>query len=126
MKQIAIAITILFTLGLSGPAIAGPMEPSDTSQRVDGSVVKATPSKGVFDVLGGKAKLEPDIRRSEPMLVRYTRTMAPPIDPKQPPLVIDPPIIAGTIREDPPGTGLKREKKKSKKKNWLQRKLFGS
>lgn len=104
MKHKAFAIAALtalglFALGLSGVATAGPTK------------------------LGNAISVSPSPSR---IPVRLTSTLAPRLDASQPQVVIDRPILAGTIREDPPGTGLKRDNQKHKKKNWLQRKLFGS
>jgi hypothetical protein len=114
MKHIAVAFVALLTLGSAGVATAVPAESDDSalfSQLVEAvSVDSDGPS--ALDLIGDKS-------------VAMVTSMAPRIDESQPSVKIAPPIVAGTVREDPPGTGIKPASSKEKKRGWLQRKLFG-
>lgn len=129
MKHIAAAFAALLTLGSAGVATAGPIEPDDSilfNQLVEEmTVVQQETSKPMSSRSGGREVLEPDLAKPVSKPIGLIAAMAPRIDATQPPAKIAPPIVAGTVREDPPGTGINRDSNKDKKKGWFQRKFFG-
>ena len=132
MKHIAASIAALVTLSLSGTVIAGPIEPDQailvTHSTDDLSSVDQKASQSIFPPQGVGELVKSNLVGLPPMPVPEVAMSAPMMDPTRPPPRIDPPIIAGTVKEHP-GEGRAANAKRGKSKPSVfykfKRKFFG-